>query len=128
MSSAPAQARTEKAVNDHAISALHSDNSNKRFPFVPCARVRAMVVVSGRLVSAGQSGDLRTTSITRVFGAGAAGNPPARRHATPGVAGNDGKLAPHRALSPLQSHRYPGGAYQARGAKRSGEVPLALLS
>lgn len=86
---------------------MRPDNSKKRHPAALRARARGIVVVSGRLDKAGQSGDLRMTSITRVFAVRAVENKPARRRAKPGPAGNDVVLSPDRARTPLQSQSYP---------------------
>jgi hypothetical protein len=107
-------------------ASMETDNSMKRQGCAAVAAACGIVVVNGRLVIAVGSIDLHMTSITRVFGRQAVGNPPARRHAKPSAAGNDVKLAPHRAHTPLQSHRYPE-AHQARAQNEAGPASSAQL-
>lgn len=100
------------------------DNSKKRPATANAGPACAIVVGSGRLDKgriAPESSDLGITSMTRVFAARARETRPARRRDIPCCAGNDVKLAPPRALAPLQSQPYPE-AHRAKAATAGHET------
>jgi hypothetical protein len=83
-----------------------TDNSKKRLSMAPCAPVRAMLVVSGRLAIAGQLSDLVMTSMTGVCAPRAGETAPARRPGNARSAGHDGTLnrpRTHRHTEPLRA-------------------------
>lgn len=113
------------AVALPASPGITSDNSKKQLTTATCARVRETLVVGGRLDKAGQSVDLRMTSITRVFAARAVGNPPACRRAKTRPAGHYGVLSPDRARTPLQSGSEPE-AHERRTRARNEAGPVSF--